>query len=766
MSRRWLVVVLGWGVTSATAVGAGTAPEHKSAHVGGTALEQGHQWSHMSGAALEQWYAAQPRDERAADTDVRHYHLDLTIDAAGHWLGGSNTMTVRSLVAGLSVFRFRLHDVLTISDLRVGGVPVTWTRLDEANIDVTLDRPYGAGEEFALYVAYSGYPQSVGSFGSITFRLRGGVPEAFTESDPWYAYTWWPAKDDLLDKTTADLWFTVPATQKVASNGVLLGVDDVGGGLQRYRWKTEYPTEDYLYCFATTNFDVFEDTWTYDGASMPLQFFIYPEHNTAGNRAAWLRCKTMLTTYSDVFGTYPFANEKYGMLEWGGAGAMEHQTMTSMLGFDEGTVAHELAHQWWGDWVTYATWHDIWLSEGFATYSEALWREFQPGSPGAPWLHANMANKRPSEPSGSVYVYNPDSIEAIFAYNTTYLKAAWVLHMLRHVVGDAAFFDLLAAYRAAYGGENAATTEDFVALAESATGRELSWYFDQWIYGVGAPFYVYAWRPLDIDGAGYVELFIEQLQGTQESVFTMPLDIVATDDNGPVTHVIWNDARREYLLLPVASPGVYDVAFDPTPWVLRAGQSEVIFDEGPPKIVVLDPPPGAVRTPAEVAAIELVFQEDIVADAGAFALVGARGGVVPCALAYDAARFAITLTPAAALATDTYTLTVADTLVNVATGQALDGELVKTDGSAPLPSGDGVPGGAAVATFTVTVRGDLNCDGDVDYSDINPFVLYLSNFAAWQPTYPGCPAANGDIDGNGVYPSFGDINPFVTLLTP
>jgi aminopeptidase N len=703
---------------------------------------------------------------RAGQTDVLHYHLDIEINPGTHWIGGSNTMTVRSLEDNLELFRFRLHDAFAITDVRAGDVPVNWTQVDEANIDVGLDRPYAAGEVFELYVAYNGYPQSEGRFGSIVFGSHSGHLDVTTESDPWYAYTWWPAKDDLLDKTTADLWFTVPSSMKVASNGVLQGVDDVGSGKLRYRWQTAEPTEDYLYQFSTTNYDEFGGTWDYNGYSMPLQFFIYPEHNNAGTRAAWLNCGTMLTVFSDLFGLYPFVSEKYGMCEWTRGGAMEHQTMTSMCCFDDGVIAHELAHQWWGDAVTYATWYDIWLSEGFATYSEALWQEHKPGSPGEPALHADMAQNRPGDMSGSVYCYTPDSIEQIFNVDTTYRKAAWVLHMLRHVVGTDAFFAILAAYRAAYE-DAAATTEDFEALAESVAGRDLSWFFAEWVYGFSAPSYVFAWHPVVVDGAAYVELSIEQMQLTSDSVFTMPIDIVTTDDQGQDgLHVVWNDARKEYLLFAVDNPNVQSLVLDPTPWILWSSAMEIIFDEGPPKIVAMNPAPDAAVPVADISSLEVVFHKDVLASAADFTLVGQRGGPVNFTFAYDGERHAVALTPTASLGTDTYTLTVSDQITDTAAGLALDGELVKPDGPQPLPSGDGVPGGSAVAEFAVLLRGDVNCDGTVDLADINPFVLLLTNEAAWRAAYPGCPILNGDINGDGTAGqwAFDDINPFVALL--
>jgi aminopeptidase N len=243
------------------------------------------------------------RDARAGDTDVLHYKLDLEFRLTNHWIGGSNVITVRSLVDGLSVFRFRLHQILTISDVRVDDVPAVWTRVDEANVDVTLNRAYAAGEEFHLLVSYAGIPAQ-GAYLSITSA------HAFNVSEPWYAYLWWPAKDDLLDKTTAEMAFTVPSGFVVASNGLLRGIDTLDGDRTRYRWETLYQTADYLYCFGVAGYNTFDATWTYGGMSMPLKFFIDPAWDSPSARAGWLKSTSMLTVFSDLYGVYPFQHRK------------------------------------------------------------------------------------------------------------------------------------------------------------------------------------------------------------------------------------------------------------------------------------------------------------------------------------------------------------------------------------------------------------------------------------------------------------------------
>lgn len=732
-------------------------------------LHEGLPCGHAKAAAARRMQAIVPPTEwdgrrplGAEDTDVLHYHLDIEIVPAARSISGSNTMTVESRTAGLTVFYFRLHTALTIGAVSVDGGPAAWSRLDEAVLEVTLPRPYALGEAFVLRVDYGGVPISG------TGYLHISSTRVFTISEPWFAYLWWPCKDDLGDKTTADLWFTVPNTMTVASNGLLQGVDDVGGGRQRYRWKTEYPTADYLYCIGGATYNTFDAVWNWGGLTMPLQFFIFPGSDTPANRNAWLKTVDMLTVFSNLFGVYPFINEKYGIYQFSNVwfGGMEHQTMTGQMGFDESTTAHEAAHQWWGDHVTCATWHDIWLNEGFATYSEALWYENRPGSPGASALHLHMANRRPSNVDGTVYCYEITSPDRIFNYNWSYLKAAWVLHMLRHVIGDTAFFDFLEVYRAAFGG-GAATTDQFQDLLETFLDRDMDWFFTPWVYQPGAPRYRVAWQEHVLDGRAYVELYVRQGQTFLHPIFTMPVDIAVTGPTGTHTHVVRNDAREEHLLFEVDAPGVSNVVFDPTPWILWTERVTVPFVEGPPKIVTMNPAPQAVVASAELGAIEIVFHKDVAVEPEMVSLVGAYHGAPAVAFAYDPQRYAATLTPIAPLPADTYTLTILDTITDVASGQRLDGELVKPDGPWLLPSGDGRPGGDAVTRLVVTVPGDLNCDGVVDFGDINPFILALANWELWKLTYPECPEQNADINGDGHYGGangFGDINPFVELL--
>jgi hypothetical protein len=674
------------------------------------------------------------------DADLLRNDLRLEINPATQWVGGSNAMTLRSALNNLTQVRVRLQNIFAVTAARIGTTPVAAAFTDDRHLTVTLDRPYNADEEFTLTIEYNGFPQNNG-FDSIQFTTQNGQPIVSTLSETDFAYTWWPTKDDNRDKSTADLRFTLPSTMSVASNGVLMSVTDVPGGKKEWYWKTAYPTATYLYSFAATNYTRFSGSYNWGGpAPMPLEFFIYPINDTPANRNAWLQTSQMLATYRPLFGLYPFINEKYGIYNFPFGGGMEHQTMTGQGTFSESVTAHELAHQWWGDMTTCAFWNDIWLNEGFATYAEALWLQYKPGSSGEPALHNAMNQRRPASVAGTVYIDEPlnnGDINRIFSTSFSYRKPAWVLHMLRHVVGDTTFFNMLAAYRAAFEYQSA-TTDDFIAVAESVHGQDLSWFFDQWIYDDGAPAYRRAWRNATVNGQPFVELFVQQTQTSPFPVFTMPLDIEFFINNVANTRTIWNNAAMQWYLLPVtAAPAT--VTLDPVPWVLATSNLSTAFQEGPPKVVAVSPAPGSTAPASFSGPITITFHKDVTTTSANYSLTRDGGGAPLFSFAYNSATRTTSLTPASPLPGGQYTLTISDAVIDALSSLTLDGELLDSASPASLPSGDGVPGGPAVVRFTVAAPPP--CLGDADGSRTVDFADVTSVLSHWGATYPPNAAA-------------------------
>lgn len=628
-------------------------------------------------------------------TDVLTNSLDIEAIPASSTIAGSNTMTVKVLQSPITSFRFRLSNNFTISSLKLDGRDITFVQETADTVRADFDRAYNPDEVFTLYIQYSGVATSGGNFGSVTFTTQGGSPAIYTLSEPWYSYTWWPAKDDNNDKAIDSIAVTVPNTLKVAANGTLQGTDVIAGNKLKYRWATTYPMADYLLCFSATNYNTWQQTFTHANGTMPVLFYIYPGSDNSTNRTNWEKCLQMLATYAPLFGPYPFINEKYGIYQFGFNGGMEHQTFTGQGTFSESVTSHELGHQWWGDMCTCKTWHDIWLNEGFATYVEALWLENKPGSTGLPALKAAMASRKPTSFNGSVYVYDSTNESAVFSSNFVYRKGGWALHQLRHVVGNTNFFAILAAYRQQYQYDSA-TTDDFINVAEAVYGQDLNWFFDKIVYANGVPQYQWGWQTTAVNGKNYALVYIKQVQSASYPIFTLPIDIRPTVGGVAQPLSVWNDAQTENYVLPISGPATAN-SFDPDGWNLNSGVASVAYVPGPPKIVQTVPTPGglAVR-PTQV---KVTFHTPVNVAAGNFAVVGRRTGSQAFSFSYDAPNNTAVLTFPHYLASDRYTVSVSDLITAVNSGQRLDGEIANPGSPSSLPSGNGQAMGSASFYF-------------------------------------------------------------------
>ncbi|MHC4697308.1 MAG: M1 family metallopeptidase, partial [Planctomycetota bacterium] len=528
------------------------------------------------------------RTEPHGDTDVLHYDLDIEVSELNPGgsecnLSGRNRMTIQSKSTALAEFTFRLRSQYTITSALVDDTtPVTVTTASLTTRVVTLDRTYGMDEIFTLTIEYNGITESDGPWNPISVTTQPGAGAmVFTISVPYFSYTWWPVKDgdayepgDNSDKATVEFSITAPDNLVVPSNGGLLSIEVMEGNTKRYNWASDYPIAPYLVCFAGAEYNTWTVYYDYATGSMPVEFYIYPAWDTTQNRQGWEKVVGMIEVFADIFGEYPFINDKYGIYNAPFAGGMEHQTIVAQGGgdyaFDEYLTAHELSHMWWGDSITCETWNHVWLNEGFGSYAEALWAELKPGGGGLPALKNYMATMKYTG-AGSVYVTDDEvgNIVGIFDPNTSYSKGAWVLHMLRYVLGDDDFFAALAAYRAAYE-FGAATTEDFQAICESFyAGGDLGWFFQEWVYGQRAPAYNWGWKSGEVAGQDYLYVRITQThESSDPEVFTMPVNLFVTAGGSIETITVWNDARTQYFAVPVSGP-VTNVVFDPFEWILR-----------------------------------------------------------------------------------------------------------------------------------------------------------------------------------------------------
>lgn len=518
--------------------------------------------------------------------DVLNYSLSLELSPGQQLITGSVEIKAKTEADGVATFLIDLDQQLRVSSLQVSGLAqaADFTRKAD-QVVVSFFQPLPAGTEFGVTLNYSGAPKSFGGLGpdggAMFFTQHAGTPLIATLSEPYGASTWWPCVDNPADKATVQLAVTVPDPYVVASNGTLKDVQTRADGRKTYVWDERYPISTYLVSLAITNFKTIEDTYTaLDGTTMPIVHYVYPEHLTIAQQKFAIT-RRMLELYAPLFGEYPFVGEKYGMAEFPWGGGMEHQTMTSLgapvitsNGTSQGIIAHELGHQWWGDDVTIKDWADIWLNEGFATYSEVLFFEKNfdlfAGDLMVDYYDDGRAG---GALRGTVYAEDPG--DPFDDTNAIYTKGAWVLHMLRGMMGDDVFFATLRDYRQRFAFGNA-TTADFQKVCEDHYGAPLTDFFTEWVYSERRPIYSYVTQTrTNADGTYTVLVRLDQRQthalvGQKgPSTYVVPVQLSVVMEGGEKqTFQVLNRFRSQVFALKVpAKPR--NVSFDGDNFLLK-----------------------------------------------------------------------------------------------------------------------------------------------------------------------------------------------------
>ena len=405
--------------------------------------------------------------------DVDHYDLDLTwrpdeqrMDAEAT-VTATATETLRSLALDLVG-----NDVASVT---VDGAPANADRRGERDLVVTPARPVAAGAEFTTVVTYSGSPRTIAGADPVDPGWTAGPDgEVHTVFEPHGAATLFPANDHPGDKASYTFRVTVPDDLDVVANGLLR--DRVpGDGVTTWVYEAPDPMATYLVQLAIADLEFVETTGP---RGLPVRHAVDADVAEAVDVAnALARTAEMIDVFDDLFGPYPFVTYGALVVDEPLGFALETQTL-SIFGTDtaasESVVAHELAHQWFGDAVSPATWQDIWLNEGFAVYAELLWAEHE--GAGGPDQFADEVG----DGDGELDLPPADpGAEQLFA-PTVYDRGALTLHVLRDAIGDDAFFTLLRTWVERYGGESASTA-DFENLAEEVSGQELTPLFDAWL---------------------------------------------------------------------------------------------------------------------------------------------------------------------------------------------------------------------------------------------------------------------------------------------
>ena len=423
--------------------------------------------------------------------NVVHYRCQWQIDPRVRYLRGRVTTTFRFLADTSSQLVFDFYNGLTVDSVVFRNQKKQFYFLGSNLFKIQLGEIVNAGVLDSITIVYKGIPANSG-FGAFNKQTHAGVPVIWTMSCPYAARDWWPCKQDLVDKPdSVDLIITTPQQYRAAGNGLLVS-EMQEDTLKTYHWKHKYPIATYLVATAVTNYNAFTHKVQLPsmapGDSMPVVNFVYPESQAS----AMVNTRNVLKIiqyYDSLVAPYPFRKEKYGHAQFGWGGGMEHQTMSFMTDFSFDLQAHELAHQWFGDHITCASWRDTWLNEGWATYMAALAGKRFATSNFLNWLNTSQ-NQVKAQAGGSVWVSDTTNINRVFDSRLTYTKGAMVLHMLRWTVGDSAFWAGVRNYQAdpllAY---SFANTNQFVHHLEQASGKNLAGFMADWFTGQGYPSY-------------------------------------------------------------------------------------------------------------------------------------------------------------------------------------------------------------------------------------------------------------------------------------
>ena len=453
--------------------------------------------------------------------DLKYNRCEWQIDPAINYIKGAVTFFFEPTVNGFNQIQFDLSDSLTVDSVKYHSTSLTFNHLSNDVLQITLNNTIPINTLDSLTIFYQGMPAGSG-FGSFIQSTHNGTPIIWTLSEPFGAKDWWPCKNDLIDKSDSmDVIVTVPQGNRVASNGLLVSESSSGSNVI-FHWKTRYAIASYLVAIGVTNYVQYSNYVPLPaGDSLLILNYVYPE-DLVPAQSQTPDIINVIKLYDSLTIQYPFSKEKYGHCEFGWGGGMEHQTMSYVVNFGHELIAHECAHQWFGDRVTCGSWQDIWLNEGFATYFEGLTEERLFPSTWMSWKQ-NKISSVTASPNGSVLCSDTTSVNRIFDGRLSYNKGSYLLHMLRWKLGDSLFFKSLKNYlNDPLLAWNYAKTPNLKTHFENTSGQNLTSFFNEWYYNQGYPSYQLAWS----QAGNAVTLTVNQTQSDPSvSFYDMPIPV-------------------------------------------------------------------------------------------------------------------------------------------------------------------------------------------------------------------------------------------------
>jgi aminopeptidase N len=529
--------------------------------------------------------------ERIRTFDVIHIKGELTIDTKESQIRGTVTHTITPLYPGMNTLAIDCASELKVSKVAVKGkdqAKATDCKFEHKKevLTVTLDRSYKPDETFDVMVTYSGSPKKGIYFIAPNDETPGQPICVWTQGESQETRHWLPCYDHPNERATSEMIVTVPRPMAVLSNGALIETKDNDDKTTTYHWKMDVPHSSYLISLAASEFTIVHDK----AGSTPVDYYVLKTIDEATARRAMGHTPRMIEFFERKTGQpYPYAKYAQVIVPEFTNGGMENITATTLneyiLGDEisyleldsDSLIAHELAHQWFGDLVTCRDWAHIWLNEGFASYFDNLYLEHNKGEEA---FRLKMDQEHRSYMAGDQSVrrsivesryQNPDDLFE----GVTYAKGASVLNSLRGLIGDEAWWRGIKNYLAEHK-YHVVDTDDFKKVMEKASGRDLGWFFDQWVYHGGHPELKASWRYEPEDQT--VRLKVEQTQTVDDltPLFRLPTTAELADESGARNVPIVIDGKSQEFVIPSSSKPK-SVQIDPKGWWTK----ELAFERSP-----------------------------------------------------------------------------------------------------------------------------------------------------------------------------------------
>ena len=494
--------------------------------------------------------------------DVNHYRCEWSINPSARYISGKITVSF-TVTTQADRIVLDLANAFTVDSILYHGNTIPFQRIQKDGVQIQLPATLSVAKKDSISIFYQGVPDP--TYTGVVFQGYHRYSDAlWTLSEPYGSKLWWACKNVLTDKADSiDILVTHPSDYIVSTNGVKIA-ESISGSVQTTHFKHRYPIASYLVAILVARYTVATDSVQIGNRMMPVLMYSYPVHVgyfTEATRVA----KLCLPKFSELFGIYPFYQEQYSQTYWAVHGGMEHQTNSFIGDRNSNLISHELGHQWFGDKVTCGSWQDLWLNEGFATYSTNIYYEHYEKSIFKTTLQ-NQINNITSQPGGSVWVDDTANVGRLFSGRLTYNKGSYVVHMLRWILGDSVFFKGVRRYlddpavRYSF-----ARTTDLRKALEAESGKNLESFFQKWIYGEGYPDYQADWSQ---NNNKWIKLKLNQTTSHSSVTFyEMPVTIVAKGGTQEQKFVVDHRQNGQEFWLD-AGFVVDTIMIDPDLWIL------------------------------------------------------------------------------------------------------------------------------------------------------------------------------------------------------